>query len=147
MKKARSSSPPAIPTKNRYVILQETSLPQRQDHPQSITTKEPRIQNTIVEIIRKKNEGMRNKASKKTMSLVGTSHIRDKTNDTRINIPPPHRGNRRYHKNNLLNRSHKKTNPHRQSHRGNKHIMNSPPATLQRNDRTPLHLQKVTGPH
>jgi hypothetical protein len=32
---------------------------------------------------------MRNKASKKTTSLVGTSHFRDKTNDTRIISPPP----------------------------------------------------------
>jgi hypothetical protein len=114
MNKTRSSPPPAIPTKNRFKVLQpqETSLSQRQDHPQSITTNEPRIQHTTVEIIRKKNEKMRNKASTKTTSLVGTSHIRDKTNDTRINIPPsPHRGSRRYLKNNLLNRSNKKTNP------------------------------------
>jgi hypothetical protein len=50
--------------------------------------KEPRIQNTIVENIRKKNEEMRNKLSKQTTSLVGTSHIRDETKDIRINTPP-----------------------------------------------------------
>ena len=35
-----------------------------------------------------RNEEMRNKASKKTTSLVGTSHIRNKTKDIRINTPP-----------------------------------------------------------
>jgi hypothetical protein len=36
-----------------------------------------------------KNEEMRNKASKQTTSLVGTSHTREKTKDIRLNTPPP----------------------------------------------------------
>jgi hypothetical protein len=122
MKKTRSSPPPAIPTKKRFEVLQpqETNLSQRQDHPQSIATNKPRIQNTIVEIIRKKNEEMRNKARKKTTSLVGTSHIRDKTNDTRIISPTATPRKPTIPQEQPTQPVKQKDQPHRQSHRGNR---------------------------
>jgi hypothetical protein len=92
MSQAKSSPLAKIPTKNRFDVLQsqESCLSQLQEPPQAIPAKKPTTQNTILECIKKKNEELRNKASKHTRSLVGTSHDRDKTKEVRRNIPPPH---------------------------------------------------------
>ena len=56
MKQARSSPPTAIPTKNRFEVLQaqESCFSQLQGHPKSISTKKSETQNTIVESIKKR---------------------------------------------------------------------------------------------
>jgi hypothetical protein len=91
-KKTRSPPLPAIPTKNRFEVLQpeETGLSQLQDHPQSITAKEPGIQNTILEKIRRK-ERRNAKQSKQADHVPGgnITHPRENKGHTVKHPPPP----------------------------------------------------------
>jgi hypothetical protein len=59
-----------------------------QDHPQSITAKERKIQNTILEKIRRK-EGRNAKQSKQTDHVSGGNITHPRQNKGHTDIPPP----------------------------------------------------------
>jgi hypothetical protein len=89
MKETRSSPPPAIPTKNRFEVLQpqETSLSQRQDH-QTINYNK-RTKNTKYDRGKHKKKRTKKCETKQASRLrPWWEHIRDKTKDIRINILP-----------------------------------------------------------
>jgi hypothetical protein len=90
MKETRSSPPPAIPTKNRFKVLQpqETSLSQRQDH-QTINYNK-RTKNTKYDRGKHKKKGRRNaKQSKQADYVPGGNITHPRQNKGHTDKHPP----------------------------------------------------------
>jgi hypothetical protein len=119
MQPIETSSLITIPTKNRFDILQCQETDKSQ--PESVPTKDSATPSPTLELIRKRNEVLRDKEERYTSSRSENSMIKMERPIKIEAYSPPHQRNNKRHKRGTFKRTTLKGHSQRHRHRGYRH--------------------------